>query len=218
MRSVNLGPLGRISIERPTQSASGATTVDTENADLTTTADEAAQSPTTTDSGQTTVRSRSLKSVAATAVCIVLLIAGVATGAWLTASNDDRNAVIEQGPELSKQVSSQVTQMLSYDYATVATELPKSETGLTEKFRPEFHDLITKTVIPSASEKRIVTRATVVGTSIVSQTDGDAKLLLFVNQVTTSSEQPEPATTGSRIVVTATQHDDRWLVDALKPV
>lgn len=274
MKALNLGPFGRLIIERPQRSATPtvADAVETSSSDgadrsenppdgegaqdaastaaatagdetVSATGDEVASATgdvvasatgdeagsttggetsssdaTPTDSVASASPRRGARALVLATVCLIIIVAGVAIGTVLTISNTHRSDEVDQRPALSAQVSAQVTRMLSYDYSTVAKELPKVQDGLTDKFRQDFAQLITATVIPAATEKRIVTRASITGTSIVSQSDSGAELLLFVNQVTTSTDQPEPTTTGSRVVVTATRQNDRWLVDALKPV
>jgi Mce-associated membrane protein len=111
-----------------------------------------------------------------------------------------------------------VVDMLSYRFDSVADQLGAAEGSLTPTFRAEFHALTLSTIIPAAVEKQISTSVTVAGTSTVSATTDSVDLLMFLNQNTTSLDQPEPATTGSRVIVTMTSVDGRWLLDGLRPL
>ena len=47
---------------------------------------------------------------------------------------------------------------------------------------------------------------------------GDAHVLIFVNQVTTSKERPTPALATSSVMVTLVRSDGRWLVSEFNPI
>lgn len=109
--------------------------------------------------------------------------------------------------------------MLSYDHKTVADDLAKADPGSIKEFREEYTKLTKDTIVSAAQEKKVITKVTVVGNSIIEQSACKAKLLLFLNQVTTTAENPDPTTTGSsRVEVQAVRSGDHWLVDSLRPV
>jgi Mce-associated membrane protein len=45
-----------------------------------------------------------------------------------------------------------------------------------------------------------------------------AKVLVFVNQTTTSSDRNEPSQSASSVVVTLNKIDGKWLISAFDPV
>jgi Mce-associated membrane protein len=45
-----------------------------------------------------------------------------------------------------------------------------------------------------------------------------AVVLLFVNQVTTSKDRPDPALAASSVLVTLTKEQGRWLISEFNPV
>nr|WP_305095122.1 h domain protein [Prescottella sp. R16] len=114
--------------------------------------------------------------------------------------------------------SAQAEAMLSYNYNEVDQQLAAASDGLTGDFRSEYETLVEQTIAPGAKEKKITVQATVQAGSVVSATPDDAVVLLFVNQVTTSEEMPDAATTGSRVRMEMHKDGDRWLTGRLSPV
>ena len=108
--------------------------------------------------------------------------------------------------------------MLGYDFGTVDTELPKAADGLTGGFKDDYTTLIRQAIIPGAQEKQITVKVSVQATSVVSASKNDATVLLFINQVTTSKDNPQAATSGSRVRMTMHKEDGRWLTSALTPL
>lgn len=45
-----------------------------------------------------------------------------------------------------------------------------------------------------------------------------AKVLVFLNQETSSKERPDPSLTASSVVVSLTKVDGNWLISAFDPV
>lgn len=151
----------------------------------------------------------------ATVVAIVALL--VVGWGQLRTYLDDRNAGTA-GADATAAASDQVVAMLGYDYETAETTLPQSADGLTGDFREEYLKLVEQSIIPGAKEKNLTVRVSVQGAAVIEESADSVDLLMFVNQVTTSKDNPQAVTSGSRLLVTAERVDDRWLVSALEPI
>ncbi|MFF0814742.1 h domain protein [Rhodococcus sp. NPDC003318] len=114
--------------------------------------------------------------------------------------------------------SQQAAAMLSYNYNEVDQQLAAAADGLTGDFKADYTTLVEETIAPGAKEKKLTVQATVQAGSIVSATTDDAVVLLFVNQITTSADAPDAATTGSRVRMEMHKDGDRWLTGRLTPV
>ncbi len=130
---------------------------------------------------------------------------------------NDRAAEQARGDAMDA-ASRQAVAMLSYDFNSVDTELPKAADGLTGDFRDQYTALIQQAIIPGAKEKQLVVKVDVSAASIVSASPDDATVLLFLDQVTTSKDNPQAVTTGSRIRVLLQHVDGRWKVSQLTPI
>lgn len=197
MTTIRLGRLGQLTLTRP-QPTTPRTPVDT---------------ATDEHPGRRHLPRRTLTGLAA-----VVAIGMAVTGAILAGDNHRRDDIRAEAGPLTSTVASTVVSMLSYDHTSVAADLAKADPGLTASFRDEYNKLTKDTIVSAAQEKQVITKVTVVGNSIIEQGADRAKLLLFLNQVTTTAENREPTTTGSRVEVVAVRSGDSWLVDALRPV
>jgi Mce-associated membrane protein len=150
------------------------------------------------------------------AVLLLLAVAGALTFQVLQHQRLDADE--SSRGDVVRVASDQAVAMLSYKHDTVDDQLAAAADGLTGDFRNEYQTLVAQAVAPSAKEKSIDTEVTVAGGSVVSL-DGDAAtVLLFLNQVTTSAQTPDPTTTGSRVTVDLTRVDGTWAVSGLEPV
>ncbi|WP_328711716.1 h domain protein [Nocardia salmonicida] len=111
-----------------------------------------------------------------------------------------------------------VSAMFTYEPATVDTELPRAADNLTESFRAEYLKLIEQAIAPGAKEKQLTVKATTQAEGVVSADPEKAVVLLYLNQLTTSKDSPEGATSGSRVRVSLDKVDNRWLVSQVTPV
>lgn len=111
-----------------------------------------------------------------------------------------------------------VSAMFTYEPATVDTELPRAADNLTESFRADYLKLIEQAIAPGAKEKQLTVKATTQAEGVVSADPEHAVVLLYLNQLTTSKDSPEGATSGSRVRVTLDKADNRWLVAQVTPV
>ncbi|MEV6389734.1 h domain protein [Nocardia xishanensis] len=114
--------------------------------------------------------------------------------------------------------SRSVAAMFTYDYNTVDKELPKAADALSPEFREDYLKLINQAIAPGAKEKQLTVNATTQAGGVVEASSDRAVVLLFLNQVTTSKENAQGTTTGSRVRVTLEREDSRWLIDAVTPI
>lgn len=114
--------------------------------------------------------------------------------------------------------SAQATAMLAYDFGGVDQQLASASDGLTGDFKDEYTKLVTDVIAPAAKEKSLTVQVTVQGTSVVSAEPDAATVLLFLNQITTSSDAPDAASSGSRVRMNMEKIDGRWLASNLEPI
>ena len=158
---------------------------------------------------------RTLLTVLAAVLLLVLVAGGVSA---LLIRHDRLDTADSSRTDVARVAGDQAVAMLSYRHDTVDDQLATAAAGLTGDFRGEYETLVAEAVAPSAKEKSIDTAVTVAGSSVVSIDGDDATVLLFLNQVTTSAQTPDPTTTGSRVTVDLTRVDGMWAVSGLTPV
>ncbi|WFR72313.1 h domain protein [Prescottella defluvii] len=148
-------------------------------------------------------------------VLVLALVIGVG---WLGWGYLQDRATEQARTDAVQAASAQAAAMLSYNYNDVDQQLAAAADGLTGEFKADYDKLAKETIAPGAKDKKITVQATVQAGSIVSATPDDAVVLLFVNQITTSAEMPDSATTGSRVRMEMHKEGDRWLTGRLTPV
>ncbi|AEF39343.1 hypothetical protein [Hoyosella subflava] len=150
--------------------------------------------------------------VAGVLVAMIALVAFLGYRVW------EDNTSEQAREQAVRAASEQAVAILGYDHNTVETELPTAAEGLTGSFRDEYETLIREAIIPGALEQELSVDVSVAGTSIVSATKDTAVVLLFLNQVTTSSESPQAALTGSRVRAHMEKSGEQWLMAGLTPI
>lgn len=148
-------------------------------------------------------------SVVAT-IAIVLIVVGQL---WLRgqAADDDRDTAISEAADRA------VTTMLSYDYRRLeagAAAAPEVLTGDAKAQYVEAQAPVAKTAVKLES----VVTADVKALTVLDQDDDSARVLLFVNQLSSSTQLSEPQLDQSRVVITLTRSGSTWLVSTIAAV
>lgn len=145
--------------------------------------------------------------IAAMSAAVVAVRADSAADARATSAQDGREFAVNVVPSL-----------LSYDYDTAEAHFADVANQLGGDFRGQFEEVGRTVIVPSALERKVVTSAEVIESSVVNAGADDAELLLFLNQSTTSADAPETKLDGSRVKVRVERVDGTWLITELTPV
>lgn len=154
---------------------------------------------------------------AAIGLSAVAVVFAILVG-WLAYGAAQDSAAETARTEARVAAEEQAVAMLAYTHEEVDAQTDAAAEGLTGDFRDEYLNLMRNIIAPGAKEKAISVQVSVQGSSVVSADSDRAVTLLFLNQITTSSENPEAVTSGSRVRVELEKHDGRWLVSRLTPI
>lgn len=171
----------------------------------------------TTPAGSDTESSTSRLPLIAGALGVVVLVFVVLVG-WLGYGTIQDAAAESARTEAVAAAEEQAVAMLAYDFDNVDEQTAAAADGLTGDFRDEYMNLMQNIIAPGAKEKSISVQVSVQASSVVSADADHAVTLLFLNQITTSSENPEAVSSGSRVRVELENQDGRWLVNRLTPI
>ncbi|ORT58245.1 hypothetical protein [Streptomyces sp. CB03238] len=113
--------------------------------------------------------------------------------------------------------------VLSYDHRRLEKDFAAARAHLTGSFRDEYRRTTTSVVAPTARKYRGVVKASVVeppdgsapAVSVVSASPDRAVVLLFVNQITTSTQVSGPRVDLNRVRMTLALTSDGWKVSAV---
>ena len=117
---------------------------------------------------------------------------------------DARAAVLTAATEGGQRV-------LSYHHDSFDSDLGAARARLTPEFREEY-DSAMEQVRVNTETNRISQEATAVASSIISATADEARVLLFVNQETSSARTKGDQRVRSRLVVDLVRADRDWMV------
>ncbi len=108
--------------------------------------------------------------------------------------------------------------ILSYSPDTIETDLAAGLAVTTGDFADYYKKFTEETVMPAARQKNVTTTATVVQSGVISIDKPDtASALVFVNQVSTSTENPDPSHATSAVRVGLKKDHGQWLISSFDP-
>lgn len=105
--------------------------------------------------------------------------------------------------------------MLSYDYQHLDRDFARARGHLTGTFRDEYRKTTATVVAPTAEKYHGVVKATVATASVVSASPDRVTVLLFVNQVTRSTQVSGSRVDLNRVRMTMTRTSEGWKVSAV---
>src|SRR6201996_2018247 len=150
---------------------------------------------------------------------LVLLVSGVLAG-WLyfeqfrpDQQTDDAATQTAVGAARDGTIA-----LLSYKPDTLNQDFAAAKSHLTGGFL-NYYDQFTKQVVtPAAKQKAGTTTAQGVGAAASEMHPDKAVVLVFVNQVTTSKERPDPAMASSSVLVSMIKVHGDWLINKFDPI
>lgn len=184
---------------------------------------EDAEQETTAEPVVTATPTRTRRSRWSLAVPIVLVVAllasaGVAAYLYFTQYRPDQETDAEAAKVAIDAASSGATALLSYSPERLEQDFAAAKDRLTGEFLNYYTQFTTQIVTPAAKEKQVKTEASVVQAALSEIQPDKATVLLFINQTTTSKENPDGAFAASSVKVGLEKVDDRWLIAAFDPV
>lgn len=131
-------------------------------------------------------------------------------------------SVDQQIQERQKQVTGAARDgtvaLLSYAPETLDKDLANAKSHLTGEFLKYYSQFTDQIVAPAARQKGVKTEATVARAAVSELHADSAVVLVFVNQVTTSKDRPDPALATSSVVVKLANTEGHWLISEFNPV
>lgn len=146
----------------------------------------------------------------------VLLVAGLVAMAVLGWQYRDARRTEAARAEAVAAARKAAPTVLSYDYHHLDRDFTRARTHLTGAFRDEYTKTTKTVVAPTAKKYHGVVKATIAApASVVSATPDKVVVLLFVNQVTESTQVSGSRLDLNRVRMTMTRTDEGWKVSAV---
>ncbi|MBJ7387563.1 MAG: hypothetical protein JHC55_24090 [Mycolicibacterium sp.] len=179
-----------------------------------------ASPPAAATSTRVTARPGGLRGILVPAVLAVLLLASAAFAAWVYVEQyrpDDQTSSTVAASAMDA-ASEGTVALLSYSPESLDQDFATAKTHLTGEFLTYYTQFTTDIVTPAAKQKDVKTSADVVRSAVAEIQPDSAVVLVFINQTTTSKENPAGSFTASSVKVGLTKVDGKWLINAFDPV
>lgn len=194
---------------------------ETESVDETDSVDEAGTDEAPADAAAVEERPRRpVKMLVTAAVLAVALLASAGLAGWLYTSQfrpDQQTDADAQQAVLDAATSGTVA-LLSYSPESLDADFAAAKARLTGDFLSYYTQFTEQIVTPAAKEKQVKTSASVVKSGVAQMEPEQAEVLVFINQTTTSKENPDGAFAASSVKVGMTKIDGAWLIESFDPV
>ncbi|MBX7453895.1 hypothetical protein GR927_38475 [Mycolicibacterium sp. 3033] len=171
------------------------------------------------EEGQTSPR-RSRRTVLVAGLLAALLAGSAGLAGWLYLNQyrpDQQTDPSAQKVVLDAATTGTVA-LLSYSPDSLDKDFAAAKARLTGSFLSYYTQFTQEIVTPAAKQKSVKTSASVVRAAVSQMQPDEAEVLVFINQSTTSTENPDGAFAASSVRVGLTKVDGAWLIDAFDPV
>lgn len=153
-------------------------------------------------------------------VLAALLIgsAGFASWVYLNQFRPDRETNAAVAGDVVRAAGDGSVAMLSYAPESMDKDFATAKSHLTGDFLNYYSQFTHDIVTPAVQQKSVKTSATIVQSAVSELKPDSAVVLLFLNQTTTSKENPAGSFTASSVKVGLTDVDGNWLISSFDPV
>ncbi|OBF31291.1 hypothetical protein A5724_22325 [Mycobacterium sp. ACS1612] len=157
--------------------------------------------------------------IGAVVLAVALLASGGAT-AWLyfgqyRADRQTDGAAANVALDAAK---AGTVAMLSYSPESLDKDFANAKSHLTGDFLSYYTNFTQQIVTPAAKQKAVKTSAAVVRAAVSEMHPDSALVLVFINQNTTSKENPDGAFAASAVKVGLKRINGTWLISSFDPV
>lgn len=144
--------------------------------------------------------------------------AGAAVGIYFTLYRPTQQTDAAATNTVLEAAKNGTVAMLSYSPDTLDEDFAAAKSNLTGDFLSYYDQFTSQIVRPAATQKNVKTSAAVVRAAVAEMHPDSAEVLVFVNQVTTSKENPDGAFAASSVKVGMQKIDGRWLIAQFDPI
>lgn len=150
----------------------------------------------------------------------VALIASAALAGWLYFGQfrTDQQTGQAASETVLKAASDGTVALLSYAPDSLERDFSAAKTHLTGDFLSYYTEFTQEIVAPAAKQKSVKTTAGVVRAAVSEIHPESAVVLVFVNQATTSADNPNGTFAASAVKVGMSKIDGNWLIASFDPI
>jgi Mce-associated membrane protein len=151
---------------------------------------------------------------------VVALIASAVLAGWLYFAQFrvDQQTGQAASATVLKAANDGTVALLTYAPDSLDRDFSAAKSHLTGDFLSYYTQFTQEIVAPAAKQKSVKTTAAVVRSAVSEIHPDSAVVLVFVNQATTSSENPNGSFAASAVKVGMNKIDGNWLISSFDPV
>jgi Mce-associated membrane protein len=185
--------------------------------------DEAAGETETTSESKDGLLGRSARVVRAQVGAILLVVvllasAGVATWLYFHQYRPDQQTTDAAANVALDAAKNGTVALLTYSPESLDKDFAAAKSHLTGDFLSYYTQFTEQIVTPAAKQKAVKTSAAVVRAAVSEIHPDSAVVLVFINQNTTSKENPDGSFAASAVKVGLKKINGTWLISAFDPV
>jgi Mce-associated membrane protein len=154
-------------------------------------------------------------------ILALLTVAVLVAAAFAATEVQQQGSAVDARNEAPAAAEQAAKAILSYDYRRLPTDRKRAEQFLTASYQKQYDKTFTllekqQDGTPGAAiQTKTSVSASVLGSGVMDADSDTARVLVFVNQVSTRPGR-DPQIFQNRVAMTMKQVEDRWLVDSLK--
>lgn len=163
-------------------------------------------------------RQITVKPVPVILIVLVLLSGGVTAWLYTHYHQPDQRTSPSVARAAIKAASDGTVALLSYAPDSLDKDFASARSHLSGDFLSYYDQFTQQIVAPAAKQKQLKTSAHVMRAGMQELHPDSAVVLVFVNQSTTSKDNPEPSMAASSALVNLSLVDGKWLITKFTPV
>ncbi len=154
------------------------------------------------------------------AVLAVLLLSsgGAATWLYFKQYRPDQQTDASVKLEVANSASDGTTALLSYSSDSLDQDFANARSHLAGDFLTYFNDFTQQIVAPTAKQRSLKTTAHVTGAAVTELHPDSAVVLVFIDQTTTTKDNPQPLVAATSVLVHMNRVNGNWLITKFNPV
>lgn len=172
------------------------------------------------DDDESSAIRRGLRRWLAPAVLAVLLIASASVASWLyfIQYRTDQQVDADAQQAVLGAAADGTVALLSYAPDSLDADFTNAKSRLTGDFLSYYTQFTDQIVTPAAKQKQVTTSAAVIQKAVAEMHPESAVVLVFLNQTTTSKENPDGAFSASAVKVGLQKTNGNWLISSFDPI
>jgi Mce-associated membrane protein len=128
---------------------------------------------------------------------------------------EQRRSATAAMTDVPAQAERAAEQILAYRYDRLQADADAAKEFMTDDYARSYQSTVDDLLAAPAAQVKAQVTAKVRESGVARAAPGEVDVLLFVNQTSSTTLEPEPQTALNRVVLTMVERDGRWLVDEI---